>query len=388
LGVASAGGLLVEDTTLMSLMNLVRSLAALVIGWTLVALGIGAMGGGPALHPDPARIPAEPSLHDALPHGSAFSKRYDLIDQSSGQCTPIRLPEEEQWSCLSVSPWRDPGGELVAVGRWVHRQAGPFCGLGVFRVSDSAVLSRVATEILPTGRPCWVPGQPGTFLFPGGDGRLHRCRLPAQGDEGGIAETTEGVAGATTSLPVTWKVKAPGLGETFLTDPVWSPEPKLRKFIIVALSLQVKVGRRSVFQPSRLWWLEINDEVDTILSAGPLTGPPCHEAGVDQNSSERYPNIAIGTGGEIHLVYLMQHGLENPLWLHSARLQLDPGSGRPRLEGGPRESRTLGEEFEKAPLLVSADGRSVFGMDTSGQVSTFSLAGKLRDSHAAGRRDR
>ncbi len=88
----------------MSLMNLVRSLAALVIGWTLIALGIGTMGGRIPSHPEPAQIPAEPSLHDALPHGFAGSKRYDLIDQSSGQCTPIRLPEEEQWSYLSVCP--------------------------------------------------------------------------------------------------------------------------------------------------------------------------------------------------------------------------------------------------------------------------------------------
>ncbi len=246
-------------------------------------------------------------------------------------------------------PLRDPSGELMAAGRWVHREGGPFCGLGVFRVSDSAVLCRVATEILPTGRPCWVPGQPRTFLFPGGDGRLHRCRLPAQGDEGGIAETTEVVAGAATSMPVTWKVKPPSLGKIFLTEPVWSSEPKLRKFVIVALSLQAKVGRRWVFQPSRLWWLEMSDEADTILSAGRLTDASCSKAD-DDIDSERYPNIAIGTGGDIHLVYLLRHDREESLRLHSARLGFDPSSGQPRLESDKRGSALPGRRTSEGPL--------------------------------------
>ncbi len=371
----------------MSLMNLVRSLAAFVIGWTLVALGIGAMGGGPPSPPDLARIPTEPSLKDALPLGSADSRRHDLIDQSSGQRSPIRPPEGDQWTLLSVSPRRDPRGDLVAVGRWVNWGDAQFCGLGVFRVSDSTVLSRVATEILPTGRPCWVPGQPWTFLLPGGDGRLHRCRLTPQDHEGGIAQTTEGIAGKSTSVPVTWKVKPPGKGEVYLTDPVWSPEPRLKRFVIVALSLQTKLGSDSFLQPSKLWWLEMSNEADTIVSAGPLTGPACDEADGDE-SYERSPNFAIGTGGEIHLVYLKRRGHEQSLRLHSVRLQFDPGSGQPRLESGHRGSRIVGEGLKRAPLLVSADGRIVFGLDHSGQVRTFSLDGKIMDCHAVGRCDR
>ena len=59
---------------------------------------------------------------------------------------------------------------------------GAFCGMGSFRLSDGAVISRVPMEVLPTGHPCWVPGQSRTILFPAGDGRLYRCRLPAGGD--------------------------------------------------------------------------------------------------------------------------------------------------------------------------------------------------------------
>lgn len=288
---------------------------------------------------------------------------------------------------MRVAPWRDPNGDLVAAGRWVEVGDGPFCGLGIFRVSDSAVISLVATDVLPIGLPCWVPGESRIFLFSGGDGRLHRCRIPAQGDEGGIADTTDIVPGKPASVPVSWKVNPPGNGEVILTDPVWSLEPKLRKFVIVALNLQSKAGRGSVFQPSRLWWLEMNDEADTILSAGPLTGSAC-DAADDDNHAELYPNIASGPGGETQLVYLMRHGSENSLRLQSARLGFDLGSGQPRLESGSCQPGTLSEGLQKAPLLISVDGGRVFGLDSSGQVGTFTLAGKPQGSHAVGRRER
>ncbi len=365
----------------MSLMNLVRSLAALVMGWTLVALGIGAMGGGSPAHPKWTSILVEPSRHDALPHDFPNSKRYDLIDQSSGDRTPLRLPEGDQWSIVSVSPLRDPSGDLVAVGRWVNRDDGPFCGLGMFRVSDSAVLSRVVTEILPTGRACWIPGQPLSLLFPAGDGRLHCCRLPTPGDESGAGPTTEDFVRARSTVPVTWQVKTPGLGEVFLAEPVWSAEPRLRRFVIVSLSLRPSPTPGSVFQPSRLWWLEMNDAADTILSAGPLSSPTTDD---DRGAkrSERYPNVAYNPEGEIHLVYLSRRDDENAFRLHSARLGFEPGTGRPRVQSGHRGSRILGEGLEKTPLLVSADGSHVVALDRAGRIRTFALAGKTPESRA------
>ena len=183
------------------------------------------------------------------------------------------------------------------------------------------------------------------------------------------------VAGWSLSTPLTWKVKPPGQGDVFLTDPVWSPEPKLRKFVIVALSLKTTLRPGSTLQPSKLWWLEVNDEADTIRSAGRLTGPACDDAD-DRGHAERFPTIASGPGGETQLVYLMRHGPEESLRLHTARLQFDPDSGQPRLESGQCGSRTLAEGMELAPLMVSADGKDVFGLDRSGHLRAFSLAGE------------
>jgi hypothetical protein len=359
----------------MTLMNLIRSLAAVALGWMLLALGIGAIGGGPPSQSESAPIPAEPSLHDAMPSDSSVSKRYELIDQASGSRTSLRLPEGDEWTIVSVCPWRDPSGELVAVGRWVNREDGPFCGLGVFRVSDSAVLGRVATEILPTGRPCWVPGHPWTVLFPAGDGRLHRCRLRAPTEESLAGPASEDLEPMSSAVPLTWKANPPGQGKVLLGDPIWPAEPRLRRFVIVALSLQVKAGPCSVFQPSRLWWLEMNEAADTILTAGPLTGPARDDSD-GERVCEQYPGIAIGTGGEIHVIYLSRRGEESALRLHSARLGFDADSGRPRIESGRHGSRILGEGLDKAPLLVSADGGRIFALDRAGRIRTLSLAGK------------
>jgi hypothetical protein len=370
-----AGGLLVEDTLLMSLMTLVRLFAALVLGWTLVALGIGAMGGGPPSPSASVALRVGPTLHDALSDVTPGSERHDLVDLVTGRSTPIPLPERDRWTIMSVCPWRDSRGELEVVGRWVSRGEGEFCGMGSFRLSDAAVLSRVAMEILPTGRPCWIPGQPRTILFPAGDGRLHRCRLPAAAVEGGSSLAAEGGLGRASPVPVTWNVPLPGLGGVYLTDPVWSSDPRLRKWVIVALSQQERRGRHAAFQPSKLWWLEMSDQAESILSAGRLTNPA--GAGADDDDlQEQYPNVAVGPEGKVHLVYLARRRGEKSARIRSADLSFDAETGRPHLASGRGGCRTLGEGLGTAPLLVSADGTKVFGLDGSGRLSPFALEGK------------
>ena len=163
----------------MSLMTLVRLFAALFLGWTLVALGIGAMGGGSPSHPAPLAHARRAVACSSVAGHRLGSERPDLVDRSTGRSTPIHLPEDDLWTIVSVSPWRDSGGDREVVGRWVSRGEGAFCGMGSFRLSDGAVLSRVPMEILPTGVPAGYPARTRTILFPAGDGQLYRCRLPA-----------------------------------------------------------------------------------------------------------------------------------------------------------------------------------------------------------------
>src|SRR4051812_40800219 len=120
----------------MSLMTLVRLIGAVAIVWTLVAIGIGASG---TRLPGPeatAVLPAAPPPVDAIPRDWTIGDRCGLIDRTNGQESSVRLPAGERWSIVSVSPWRRPGGELEAAGRWIDPGGDAFCGWGLFRLSD------------------------------------------------------------------------------------------------------------------------------------------------------------------------------------------------------------------------------------------------------------
>ena len=276
----------------MNLMSLVRLCGVVAIGWTLLAMGIGAFR---ADHRHTAEetnffLP-EPALHEAVavsPFKVQGMDEYRLVDRSTGRVGPLALPEDANWGLVSVSPWRDRAGNLEAVGRWSRRaDSGEegFCGLGLFRLSDATVVHSINLDVLPTGRPCWVPGRPGDLLFPAGDGQLHHCRLarnrdrpaatPAQG------EASAGFAGPGRTHPVTWRCPVPGSGSVYILDSAWPDDRQLRKFLFASLSTKVRVGGKLRADPPQIWWLEMSEAGDEILSAGRLMKPePGSEHGV------------------------------------------------------------------------------------------------------------
>ena len=223
--------------TQMNLMTLVRLLVLLVVGWTVVALGAGVLGVGTNDHAAPTFYVPNPSLVDAVTLGRLdrpSSTQHRLIDRTTGQVEPLQLPAEKTWSLLSVSPWRDQHGLPEAVGRWVSRVDGQdaFCGLGLLKLPSGTLTNCLTLEILPTGKPCWIPGHAGEILFPAGDGQLYRCNIAgdvsserksavhgsARGDRGNVV----------VPRAVTWDNQPPELGNVYLCDPVWSAEPALR----------------------------------------------------------------------------------------------------------------------------------------------------------------
>src|SRR5262249_55721944 len=163
---------------------------------------------------------------------------YRLVDRSTGRTERLPLPDDERWGCVSVSPWRDQDGNLEAVGRWNRldpREGQAFCGLGLFRLSNPAVVDRIELDVLPTGTPCWIPDRPGDFLFPAGDGQLYRCHIARAVDVDDESRTRpRGHAGSgrvKRPLPVVWRCAKPGSAGTFLSDPVWPCEKELRQFV-------------------------------------------------------------------------------------------------------------------------------------------------------------
>jgi hypothetical protein len=358
-----------EDRLLMSLMTLVRSLVLLAIGWTLTALGIGALSGAVPSGGSPTYYVPEPALHDVLSARWAGAQEHHLVDLATGRSTAIHLPPGEDWSFLSVSPWRDSVGGLEAVGRWVSRGQEIVWGWGLVRLSDGTVLDRIVLEKLPTSRPCWIPGRIRSLLFSNGDGRLSQCQLSPRGDAGDSWEAASDSPGRVVEpLPVDWRVRPPGLGEVYLADPVWSADSRLRKWIIVALSLKRRQAGMVVYQPSQLWWLEMSDQADAILAAGPLSRAVGDES--EPAAAERLPSLAVDPGGTIRLVWLAQRPGAGSWRLRSAVLRLDPETGRPQLD--PELGATLGPDapLATAPPVISADGSRVFRFNGPGQITS------------------
>ena len=307
-----------------------------------------------------------------MPTGWPTVEGYDLVNRASGRRSSIQLPKEQRWSIVSVSPWRGPAGELEAVGRWANPGGdGAFCGWGLFRLSDGAVLSRIAVDVLPSGRPCWVPGHPRTIVFPAGDGQLHRCRLAAEDEEPADGERSSDAAGRQQpSRPVAWAVPPPGTGQVFLDDPVWPDDPRLKKWVFVVLRHQALRRGRRVYVPSQLWWLELSDGAETIVAAGRLTGTTGEDSpygGIE----ERFPNVAVSQHGDLRLVYLERSDRVSSWRLRSAVLDFDARTGRPIVAAANSDAPESPEELRAAPLLVSSDGATVYGMSRSGGLSAL-----------------
>ncbi len=354
----------------MSLMNLVRLIGALVVAWTLVAIGIGASGVRLPAASSAAPPAAESPSVDAMPATWPRVERYDLIDRTSGRKSPFQVPEEGRWSLLSISPWRGPGGELEAAGRWVSRESDAFCGWGLFRLSDRAVLSRVATDLLPSGRPCWVPGLARTILFPGADGRLHRCQLAGEGEEPEAGTpSTPATAGKGNPDQVVWAVPFPGDGEVYVQDPVWLDTPRMKRWVVVALSQQVRRGRRCVYSPPRLWWLEMSEGARVIVAAGRLVGTSGPSGEADRDIEERSPTVAVGASGEIRLVYLSRSCRQKTWRLRSAVVDFGARTGRPTGVSGDGAIPDRDAGLVASPLVLSSDGATVFGMSRSGGLA-------------------
>ena len=57
------------------------------------------------------------------------------------------------------------------------------------------------------------------------------------------------------------------LAERNASDPVWSPDPRLRNWVIVALSPKRPLAGKMVYQRPRLWWLEMSARTSALASS-------------------------------------------------------------------------------------------------------------------------
>ena len=233
----------------------------------------------------------------------------EFIDGVDGRTTTVAAPEGETWHYLSPSPWRDEDGAVEAVGRFTRprlrgRDAGASTyGLVRLRLPEAEVIERIDLDVLPTGRPAWNPIDDGHVLIAAGDGRLYSYRFAPRDEVCGLITTPERQATVGTDIvAVEWACRPPGLGEPYLTDPVWSAIPELQNLVVVSLTTPTAAPDGAIrYGSTSPWWLELSADGERIVAAGPLLDPTDDpDAAADVH--RRYP-IVEKREGRIRLAY-------------------------------------------------------------------------------------
>jgi hypothetical protein len=163
-----------------------------------------------------------------------------------------------------------------------------------------------------------------------------------------------------------------------LAEPTWATDPRLNRWVFATLMPIVNRDRRLTYGPSQVWWLEIDVETRSIVAAGRLTQSRSGESGPVE---ERCPSVAIGSGGEIRLVYLERQIPGRTYRLRSVTLEFDPRTGRPKGLNDVQDPvpGPLGELLP-VPLVVSADGATVYGLRRSGGPVALPLVSRVGQS--------
>src|SRR4051794_19403738 len=161
----------------LSLTSLLRPLLWAAMGMTLIAIGLGRSVPRPLAH----RQPAAPRYHGV---DGRFFTDADMhprfLDLETGGVLGIALRGEEKIDHAVCSPWRDDHGQFQVASRWTNRTghgAGNVAfefGLARCTLPEGRVIDRVALDLMPMGKPCWVPGLASEIAFVAGDGMIYR----------------------------------------------------------------------------------------------------------------------------------------------------------------------------------------------------------------------
>jgi len=294
-----------------------------------------------------------------------------LVDRQSGEANPLALPEELRWGMVSVSPWCDQEGNAEGVGLCFTQERGGdgwgFWGLARLQMPQAKIIERFRLELLPTGRPCWIPGHPGVFLIAAADGQLHRFDLSSQtaSQNDSSNEALDGSPLAVSST-VGWNAPRPCRGGLLLTDPVWPGHPAFPEIVFATLSPAPHPYEHGNQLSHQLWWLRMNEAASAIEASGPLIEPGSTDA-EDLRSVKRFPDLAMGPDGSLLLVYLSSSEASGQR-LEALPIEADPSSGHPRVVAGARP-RVIASDCAMAPPVVSADRKAVYSVSkTTGRV--------------------
>ena len=357
-----------------SLHSMIRMLMLLVVGMTIVAVGVSRL--------DPPRQvcrylrPATSvSVNDFLLEVSDREPRW--IDPETGKMKVVPLRFDGLLEAASCSPWVDDSGKRQIVGRWSTREnQGPKAistafGLGRYSFPDGELIDQIPCETVPVNAPCWYPGTRARILFSGGDGELHQFAFEGQATSAISSELTRSVDLEPTTL--TWACPKPGLGDVFVGDTSWPTDPRLGGRLIVSMRIQEqdKSGQPR-FSRSELWWLKLDAAGNRVIEAGPLID---HDLSGNKlkDFDERSPAISGLPDGSLALAYDRQSDDQAGWSVYLARIATNE---RGELIPAPEsQSRPLEAQAQPAQPSFSADGRwiSILVKSQEGEGSVVRL---------------
>jgi hypothetical protein len=360
-----------------SLTGLIRLCAFLGVVSSIAAIGVARL-----VPPEEAEWRPYQSRYAAI-NGFILSPRQNiprLLDTATGECRPLALSKSDLLDNLGFSSWRNRGGELEAVGRWVHRSVGEGpsvveqVGIGRFTVPGGEMLELVELDIIPMGRPCWFPDPPARILFPSGDCQLYRYTFSE-----GRGERAGKPVEKATPQPLIWRCAPPGVGQVILGDPVWLPDRCRARRLIVTLSYLEHRGSRQAFRGPELWWLQLDRDGTAIESAKRLIEPGPMSS-LKGEHEERLPQCAVTSDGQTIVAFLTRPKHGSSWSLRVAFLRVDPTTGAIIAE--MKSDHALVEDCVCGAPALSADGRWIYVVrkpDQAGQarLERFSIQDSL-----------
>jgi len=256
-----------------------------------------------------------------------------LIERQASSIEPLALPDGYLWGMISVSPWGDATGRVEGVGpchRDSSKGAEPFCGLARIDLTGGEIIEEIPLDVLPTGRPCWVPDQPERIVFAAGDGLLYSQQL-ADTPPGG--RTDDDQADPRVPTPVVWECRPPDGRLPHLVDPCWSSHPRLRHLLIATAIAPSEPSRRRSANLTSIWWLQLDPEGKVVKHAGVLLEPD--RIGREGASlALRFPTLSASTEGTAQLIYLNRLSTSPEVRVEAITIRLDEASGRPWISEG------------------------------------------------------
>ncbi|MDX2036086.1 MAG: hypothetical protein SFX72_05500 [Isosphaeraceae bacterium] len=302
---------------------------------------------GSAAHVE-RRVASNPPVNLSRVFFDTFDTTTRWLDPATGSVRVVKLPQGEQLDFASCAPWVDEEGEAPVVGRWMRKttlgsNGVPLAsGILMMKYPSGTIVERIETDVIPVGRPCWLPDDSDRVVFAGGEGTLHLLDLSAP-------------EGYRRPSPITWRIPTPGAGPVFITDPCVAgvPGPEGIDFIACLRSIEKRDGR-SIYTPSRLWWLRLDRAATSVIEAAPLV----ETARGTLEIETRCPTVKVLADGTRRLAYCRRTNGRD--WeLRTADLERNPSDGGLFLLS---EGRALLDSCFATPPAFSPDGRRVTTM--------------------------